>query len=220
MLSTRFDLDNYFSFPMQAFQKRKYVKDRLFYKSSRHRKLIPTFEIKTLIMAEDQIADGEKKRGRPKGPPKPPKERKSLGRPKGSGGPKPTHPPFAILVVKAVTELNEKKGSSKIAIVKYVMAEVPELTDKDKVSKSVKTALKRAVEQKTLVAPKGTIGKFKLSDKAPKAKKVKKAKTPSKVKKVKSPKKVKASPKKVKKVTPKKKAPPKKNSRRTQEEIK
>ena len=68
-----------------------------------------------------------KKRGRPAGPPKPPKEKKPRGRPKGEGprAPKPTHAPFVKLVEQAIESLYERKGVSKQAIVRYIMSKEP-----------------------------------------------------------------------------------------------
>ena len=76
-----------------------------------------------------------KGRGRPPGPPKPPKPPKSPKMkaavkkhgPKPTGLPKPTHAPFTKLVTSALTilQLEEKKGASKIAIVKHIMDEEP-----------------------------------------------------------------------------------------------
>ena len=71
-------------------------------------------------------ATEKKSRGRPKGPPKPPKE--SSGKRRGRkplGLPKPTHAPFATLVTSAISVLHEKKGVSKIAIVKHIMDSEP-----------------------------------------------------------------------------------------------
>jgi len=125
-----------------------------------------------------------KPRGRPKGPPKPPKEPgPGRGRPRGSGtaGPKPSAP-FITLVKKAVVAMPEKKGVSKIAIVKHIVDNEPEL-QKAAVVKGVKKAIAKLVDQKVLEAPKGMLGKFRVPRNAPA--------------KPKSPKKVKKSPKKL-----------------------
>lgn len=172
-----------------------------------------------------------KKRGRPAGPPKPPKEKKPRGRPKGEGprAPKPTHAPFVKLVEQAIESLYQKGGVSKQAIVRYIMSKEPECVDKVKTNKSVKIALKRLVEKGALEAPGGkNVGKFKkVGEKArgrpktgespAKAKKTGSKKSPAKAKKTlkialkMKPKKAKTPSKKnPKKDTPKKKGRPKK----------
>lgn len=105
-------------------------------------------------------------RGRPKGPPKPPKEKG--GRPKSYNitkekKAKPTHAPFTQLVTSAIQVLHEKKGVSKVAIVKHIMESEPECTEKDKVKRSVGVALKRLLLQGTLTMPKGHVGKIKFA---------------------------------------------------------
>merc|ERR1712228_166354 len=93
------------------------------------------------------------------------KKKAGRGRPKGTGtgirAVKPTHAPFPKLVELAMDDLYEKGGISKVAIVKHIMNENPECSDKAKVGKSVKTALKRLVAQGDLEAPNGAVGKFK-----------------------------------------------------------
>lgn len=118
-----------------------------------------------------------KPRGRPKGPPKPPKEPGQRGRPRGSGtaGPKPSAP-FVTLVKKAVEAMPEKKGVSKIAIVKHIVDNEPEL-QKAAVVKGVRKALVKLCDQKVLEAPKGMMGKFRVPRNAPaKPKSLKKVK--------------------------------------------
>ncbi|OWF55199.1 histone H1-delta-like [Mizuhopecten yessoensis] len=137
------------------------------------------------------------------------------------------HPPFATMVTAAVGALKDKKGSSKIGILGYIMANYKVGDDKKKVSSRVKTALKSGVAKGTLKQVKGVgaTGSFKLGDKpkavkkpAAAAKKVKKPKKaaatkPKKVaaaKKTKSPKKEKAAKKPAKKVVKPKVKTPKK----------
>ena len=104
--------------------------------------------------------------GKPRGRPKISTEVKSSriplverrGRPKA---PPKTHAPFSKLVPSAVEALYEKKGVSKVAVVKYIMANEPECADKIATARSVRTALKGMVKREILVAPKGIKGKFK-----------------------------------------------------------
>merc|ERR1712244_105799 len=94
------------------------------------------------------------------------------------------------------------KGSSRQAIIKYVMANNKVEQDAKKVSSRVKLALKKGLTSGALKNSKGTgvTGSFKLAEKP----KVKKAKKP-KAKKAAKPKKAK-TPKKAAKKSPAKKA--------------
>merc|ERR1711981_427129 len=110
------------------------------------------------------------------------------------------------MIAAALTALKDKKGSSKQAIVKYIMANNNlDGADAKAVNDRTKLALKKGLEKGTLKNSKGAgvTGSFKLAEK-PKVKKVKKpaakkpakakkpaakAKKPAKAKKAKSPKK-------------------------------
>jgi len=154
-------------------------------------------------------------RGRPPGPPKPPKEKKPRGRPQGSGTgprPKPNHEPYNKLVERALDDIYAKGGVSKRAIVTHIIAHEPECQDKKVVQKRVKTVLKKLVATGILVAPKAAVGKFRRIDDTPgrgrkKGTTVKKSDGVRVALKKKSPKKV-AKPKKVK-PSPKKGSPKK-----------
>ena len=116
----------------------------------------------------------------------------------------PTHPKYAEMVISAVTELKERKGSSRQAILKYIIATYN--LDAKSASIHVKAALVRGVEKGLLNQVKGTgaSGSFKIIKQKPEPKKPKKAveKKPAK----KTTKKVKdtAVTKKAKKATTKK----------------
>ena len=107
------------------------------------------------------------------------------------------HPKFPVMIAAAVEALKERKGSSKIAIVKYITANYNVGDNTTSINNRVKKALKAGLEDGTLKQSKGTgvTGSFKLGEKPKAEKKPKKAV----VKKPKSPKKVAA-----KKSTPKK----------------
>merc|ERR1712018_252540 len=86
------------------------------------------------------------------------------------------HPAFTVMVGKAIAALAEKGGSSKIAIVKYIMANYKVSDDKDKVNARVKTALKAGLKSGALKLAKGKsvsgsfkLGKDKAADKEKKA---------------------------------------------------
>merc|ERR1711890_113625 len=97
------------------------------------------------------------------------------------------HPPYAAMIKTAVKKLADKKGSSRQAILKYIVAN--NKVDAAKAAVRVRLALKKMLAAKTLVsaaaAGKKGAGSFKLPAKEPKAKKPK-AKKP-KAKKAKKP---------------------------------
>merc|ERR1711992_38438 len=94
------------------------------------------------------------------------------------------HPPYATMIKAAVKALGDKKGSSRQAILKYVVAN--NKVDAAKAAVRVRLALKKLVESKALVAAaaagKKGAGSFRLAAKEPKAKKPK-AKKPKAAKK-------------------------------------
>ena len=138
-----------------------------------------------------------------------------------------THPKYSEMIKQAVTSLKERGGSSRQAILKYIMKNFNVGTDEKGVNARLKMALKAGVSKGSLKQAKGTgaSGSFRIGEsvkakkpkaakpKAPKAKKPK-AKKPAgekkaKAKKAKSPKKkAAAKPKK----SPAKKAPKPKKS--------
>jgi histone H1/5 len=103
------------------------------------------------------------------------------------------HPPYAAMIAAAITGLGDKKGSSRQAILKFVVAN--NKVDADKAAVRVRTALKKMIESKTVVAAavagKKGAGSFKLAavEKVvkPKAEKPKKAKKVEKKKPAKKP---------------------------------
>lgn len=126
-----------------------------------------------------------------------------------------THPKYSEMIQAAVAALKERGGSSRQAILKYIIKNNTVGKDEKKVNAHLKLALRAGVANGSLKQAKGTgaSGSFRLSDKKPAAKKAKKpaakkakkpaakkAKKPA-AKKAKSPKKA-AKPKKPK--TPKK----------------
>jgi histone H1/5 len=108
---------------------------------------------------------------------------------------KADHPPVASMVMAAITNLKDRKGSSLAAIKKYIAAN--NKVDVAKLAPFIRRFLKKAVADGKLVQPKGTgaSGSFKLAAK-PKVEKPKKkpaaAKKEKKAKKPKTPKKPKA----------------------------
>merc|ERR1712147_617183 len=98
------------------------------------------------------------------------------------------HPPYATMIAAAIKGLGDKKGSSRQAILKYVVAN--NKVDAAKAAVRVRLALKKMIAAKKVVAAaaagKKGAGSFKLPAKEPKAKKVKKPKA-KKVKKAKKP---------------------------------
>merc|ERR1711881_764800 len=116
-------------------------------------------------------------------PAKAPKATKAAKAPKAkkAAAKKPAaHPPYAAMITAAIKGLADKKGSSRQAILKYVIAN--NKVDAAKAGVRVKLALKKMVAAKKIVAAAGKkgAGSFKLPAKEPKAKKpkAKKAKKP------------------------------------------
>merc|ERR1711972_1001148 len=83
------------------------------------------------------------------------------------------HPPYATMIKAAVKALGDKKGSSRQAILKYVVAN--NKVDAAKAAVRVRLALKKMIAAKKVVAAaaagKKGAGSFKLPAKEPKAKK-------------------------------------------------
>merc|ERR1712193_355755 len=103
------------------------------------------------------------------------------------------HPPSSVMVVKAIEDLKERKGSSLAAIKKCIGANYK--VDLAKVSVFIRKALKSGIEKKTLVASAGMGGRFKIAEteSKPKPKKIAKKATPKKAEKTKSSAKTKAA---------------------------
>merc|ERR1712121_359413 len=97
------------------------------------------------------------------------------------------HPPYAAMIKTAIKALADKKGSSRQAVLKYIVAN--NKVDAAKAAVRVRLSLKKMLAAKKLVsaaaAGKKGAGYFKLPAKEPKAKKPK-AKKP-KAKKAKKP---------------------------------
>ncbi|CAL4113637.1 unnamed protein product, partial [Meganyctiphanes norvegica] len=121
---------------------------------------------------------------------------------------KPLHPPFAVMIVAAIKALKERGGSSRQAILKYIVAN-NKIADADKAKVRAKLAIRKLLAAKKLVPVKGS---FKLAKEEPKPKKAKKVKKPAakKVKKAKKP----SAKKAVKKTAVKAKKPAKKAAKK------
>ncbi|XP_071118755.1 histone H1-delta-like [Haliotis cracherodii] len=126
-----------------------------------------------------------------------------------------SHPKYCDMIKKAISSLKERGGSSRQAILKYIVANYK--VESKAAQLHLKFALRAGVKNGKLKQSKGTgaSGSFRLGDKAEKAKpKAKKAAKPKaagakpKAKKVKKPKAAvaKKSPKKAKKAKAKKPA--------------
>ena len=90
------------------------------------------------------------------------------------------HAPYAVMIAAAIKGLADKKGSSRQAILKYVVAN--NKVDAAKAALRVRVALKKLIEAKKVVAAavagKKGAGSFKLAA-VEKVKKVKKVKKPA-----------------------------------------
>jgi histone H1/5 len=120
------------------------------------------------------------------------------------------HPKYIEMVSAAIAALKERGGSSRQAILKYIMTTYNVGADAKKVNARVKVALRAGVTSAALKQAKGTgaSGSFRLGEvkkaapkkvKKPKAAKPKKVKTPKKAAKKPAGEKKAKSPKKVKK---------------------
>merc|ERR1712038_2175337 len=89
------------------------------------------------------------------------------------------HPPSSVMILKAIEDLKEKKGSSLASIKKYIGANYK--VDLTKLSIHIRKALKSGIEKKTITASAGMAGRFKIAkvESKPKAK----PKTPKKAEK-------------------------------------
>ncbi|XP_014777386.1 histone H1-delta [Octopus bimaculoides] len=105
-----------------------------------------------------------------------------------------THPGYSEMVKQAITSLSEKNGSSRQAIVKYILKNFKLSTNEKAVTVQTKMALRRDVASGVLKQSKGTgaSGSFKIGAKKEEKKAKAKKSTKSKVK----PKAAKKSPKK------------------------
>ena len=112
---------------------------------------------------------------------------------------KPAHPPYAVMIGAAIKALKERGGSSRQAILKYILAN-NKVADAAKAQVRVKLAIRKMLAAKTLLPVKGS---FKLPKEEKVAKPKKKAvKKPAK--KAKKPAAKKPAAKKAKKPAAKK----------------
>ncbi|XP_033730257.1 histone H1-delta-like [Pecten maximus] len=125
----------------------------------------------------------------------------------------PAHPKYSDMVASAVGSLKERGGSSRQAILKYIMANFKVGTDAKAINAHLKIALRNGVKKGALKQSKGTgaAGSFKLGEKPkpakkPAAKKVTKPKAAKPKKPVAKKATTSATAKKPKAKTPKKTA--------------
>merc|ERR1712176_1091047 len=97
-----------------------------------------------------------------------------MGKAKKAANPA-AHPKYSVMIAAAITALKSRTGSSRQAILKYIVANYK--VDAAKAAVQLRLALKRGVAKGTLKAAKGA-GCYKLV-KVEKPKKVKKAKKPA-----------------------------------------
>ena len=122
---------------------------------------------------------------------------------------KPAHPPYAVMIAAAIKALKERGGSSRQAILKYILANY-KIADAAKAQVRAKLAIRKMLEAKTIIPVKGSF-KLPKEEKVAKPKKAakkpaaKKAKKPA-AKKAKKPAAKKPAAKKAKKPAAKKPA--------------
>lgn len=127
-----------------------------------------------------------------------------------------THPVYSEMIKAAISSLKERGGSSRQAILKYILKNYNVGTEEKKINAHLKLALKSGVTKGILKQSKGTgaAGSFRIGDsaKADKPKKAAKPKAAAKKPAAKKPaaKKAKSTPKKKPAAAKKAKATPKK----------
>ncbi|KAK6047966.1 linker histone H1 and H5 family protein [Cooperia oncophora] len=86
------------------------------------------------------------------------------------------HPPYSEMVHKAIAELKDRSGSSKAAILRYLVQNYQLGDNVNKINTNIRLALKKGVEKGELkqVTGTGATGSFKLGEKKAAAPKVKK----------------------------------------------
>merc|ERR1712186_161863 len=101
--------------------------------------------------------------------PAPAKEKKAKAPKKPAA--KPTHPAYAVMVAAAIKALKERSGSSRQAILKYIVANYT-VGDEKKAASRLKLALKKGVASGALnqVKGAGASGSFKVAKEEPKPK--------------------------------------------------
>merc|ERR1712000_145200 len=96
---------------------------------------------------------------------------------------KAEHPPYAVMIAAAIKALKERGGSSRAAILKYILAN-NKIADAAKAQVRAKLAIRKMLAAKKLVPVKGS---FKLAKEEPKPKKAKKVVKKKPAKKAKKP---------------------------------
>lgn len=108
------------------------------------------------------------------------------------------HPKYSEMIASAVSSLKERGGSSRQAILKYILKNFNVGKDEKKVNARLKLALRAGVKSGALKQSKGkgASGSFRIGEVKPKKVKKPKVKKPKSPKKAKKPKKEKKTPKK------------------------
>ena len=68
---------------------------------------------------------------------------------------KPAHPPYAVMIAAAIKALKERGGSSRQAILKYILANY-KIADAAKAQVRAKLAIRKMLEAKTIIPVKGS----------------------------------------------------------------
>jgi len=76
-----------------------------------------------------------------------------------------THPPFLKMVTEALSKINDRKGSARVTILKYIMANYRIEEEETKIKTSVSKALKNGLKSEELkkASGLGLSGRFKLN---------------------------------------------------------
>ena len=122
---------------------------------------------------------------RPQPKPSTSKKRAAVAKPRKTSSQVGEHPKYSAMIADAITKLKERGGSSRQAILKFILAHYKVGSEINKINARIKVSLKSGVKSGFLKQSRGTgaAGSFRLGDK----KKTNSNKPRSKITKVKKP---------------------------------
>ena len=117
----------------------------------------------SLPAATDHGATGD----RPQPKPSTSKKRAAVAKPRKTSSQVGEHPKYSAMIADAITKLKERGGSSRQAILKFILAHYKVGSEINKINARIKVALKSGVKTGSLKQSKGTgaAGSFRLGEK-------------------------------------------------------